>query len=221
MLIFSLGVILSSLIISKWCVTKNKTEIFERILGYSIIILWLIYNIYYFSPSNFDWSVSLPLHLCDIASIICGFAVLKQKRNLSAIMYYWSITFALQAFIYPVGDQNPNKIRFWLFWLLHIGILVCALYDLIIKKFHPRFSDYITSIKFGTIYIIIIFPINLLFNWNYGYIGNSKPNISTPIDLIGTWPLRVLWMYLIIVAFQFLLTIPWLFKKQIDRGNLK
>ncbi|OCC14840.1 hypothetical protein DBT_1635 [Dissulfuribacter thermophilus] len=209
MLIISCVIIYLVLEKGKKSIEDGQLSSYDKKIGIGVITIWLCYDIYSFLPGNFDWATSLPLHLCDITAFFSAIAIIHPSKMPRAILYYWAFTFSLQAFFFPIGDQDPRRLRFWFFWFLHIGILSCSLYDIIIRNYRPKFYDLFISILVGTIYICILFPINYLFKWNYAYIGNIKPNIPTPIDLLGPWPLRVLWMYLLIIFFQFLITIPW------------
>lgn len=188
---------------------NGRGRSFDRGLGLLVLCLWCAYNVYYFMPTTFDIAVSLPLHLCDITAPVCALAVMTRGRRLRALMYFWAFTFAVQAFIFPVGDQNPANMRFWLFWGLHISIVACAVYDMVGRGFRPGVRDLWTSVAVGTGYVAVILPMNVFFGWNYGYIGPGIPNIPTPVDLLGPWPLRVLWMYLLMTAMQAALLVPW------------
>jgi hypothetical integral membrane protein (TIGR02206 family) len=182
---------------------------FSMWFGISLFCLWVIYNIYYFLPVNFKFDVSLPLHICDILAVIAALALMRPNKKTSALLYFCALALAGQAVITPIGNQNPMTFRFWLFWLLHAGILSASVFDLIVRKYHPIFKDFLFVVCCGFIYAIVILPIDIIFGWNYGYIGNTKPNTATVIDALGSWPQRLIWMFAIIFAIQFIMYLPW------------
>ena len=189
-------------------IKSRNIDRYSKKLGYMIIFFWIFYNIYYFLPHNFQWSVSLPLHVCDILGVVAIIAIFTCNRFARAFLYFAGIALAAQAFITPTGNQSPYTLRFWLFWGLHIGILSCAIFDIIVRKYRPNKMDYFASITVNIFYLIIIFPLDAYMGWNYGYIGNSKPDVPTVLDFLGKWPLRVVWMFLVVCFLQLIMLLP-------------
>lgn len=175
---------------------------YDIYLGYSLMIFWLLYNVYYFMPENFDFGVSLPLHACDLIGVCAAFAIINSNKIFRSVLYFSGFALATQAFITPTGNQDPSTVRFWLFWGLHAGIIASAIYDLVIRKYKPTLKDLILTIKIDCLYIGILLPVNYIFSWNYGYIGDSKPDVTTVVDFLGNWPLRVLWIFLLVIFLQ-------------------
>jgi hypothetical integral membrane protein (TIGR02206 family) len=194
---------------------------FSTWFGISLFCLWIVFNMYYFLPSNFRFDLSLPLHICDILAVIAALALIKPNRKTSALLYFCALAMAGQAIITPIGNQNPTILRFWLFWLLHAGIISASIYDIIVRKYHPIFKDFLFAIACLILYATIIVPIDIVFGWNYGYMGNSKPDTPTLIDTLGPWPQRLIWMFAIVVIIQLIMYLPWkLFKsKNNEKGR--
>lgn len=196
--------------IGRYTTRQGKEYIVSKKVGVCLLIIWLFYNAYYFHPKVFDISVSLPLHVCDLLAIIASITMIYPNRRTSSLLYFCGLGLAIQAVVTPIGNQSPSSLRFWLFWLLHIGIIVSALYDLFVRYFRPNVKDLCFVILCDFVYVIAILPIDVLFGWNYGYIGNAVPASTTIIGVLGTWPQRVLWMILIVIALQIVLYLPWL-----------
>lgn len=55
--------------------------------------------------------------------------------------------------------------------------------------------------------------LNAITGWNYGFVGAGKPGQPSPIDVLGPYPLRVLWMILIGALLFLFLLLPWLRRK--------
>jgi len=183
-------------------------------LGIATIIFWVTYNIYYFLPGNFKWSVSLPLHVCDIVGLVAGVVMITPSRQLRAILYFFAIALTTQALITPTGNQDPLTARFWFYWGLHIAILCCSFFDLIVRAYRPTVPDFLFSIYFSIAYIFLILPLNIIFDWNYGYIGNSKPDVTTFVDAFGVWPNRVFYMFSFVILMQLIFFLPWIIYKK-------
>lgn len=205
--------------IGKYTTQQGKEGAVSKSMGIWLLIMWSVYNVYYFHPSIFDISVSLPLHVCDLLAIIASIAMIYPNRRASSLLYFCGLGLATQAIITPIGNQSPTTYRFWMFWLLHIGIIVSALYDLFVRRFYPKTKDLRFVILCDFVYVIVILPIDILFGWNYGYIGNSIPASTTIIEALGAWPLRVLWMILIVIALQIVLYLPWSFYSKYKKNG--
>ena len=60
-------------------------------------------------------------------------------------------------------------------------------------------------------WMALVIPINVIFDLNYGYLGSFVPNPDVPtlVDYLGPWPLRILWMSLLVIFMFTLLWLPW------------
>lgn len=181
----------------------------NRRLGTGLLTLWLIYNVYYFLPSNFLWERSLPLQVCDVLALVAGGILLRPFRIGRSILYFSAIPLASQAILTPTGDQNPTEPRFWLYWALHAGIIACSLFDFAINRYEPTFRDYVQVLIIDFAYVAIILPLNLGFGWNYGYLAPASPQGRTIVDALGPWPERVLLMVTLVAGLQFMMLLLW------------
>ncbi|MDA0967221.1 MAG: TIGR02206 family membrane protein [Rickettsiales bacterium] len=192
---------------------------YSNLIGYTTLALYFIYNVYYFLPENFKWSKSLPLQPCDIIALIAGLSMIFPKKIFSSILYFSGLGITTQAFITPIGNQDPTLVRFWLFWGIHVCIISCAFYDLFVRNYKPSFSDFKLNILIIILYFLIIVPINVYFEWNYGFLGNQSTKETTLLTFLGEWPQRILWIILICLSMQTLLLFPWIFFNKVKNKN--
>jgi hypothetical integral membrane protein (TIGR02206 family) len=209
MLLFTLLVIVVIQILGYSASRHNRVNQLSHRLGYGMLILYIIYLAYFLAPSNFSWGISLPLQVCDLLIPVSAIALISSQRDARSIQYFCGFILAGQAIVTPAGDQNPQSFRFWLYWIIHAGIYSSAIFDLIVMKYTPYFRDICRVFLFNIIYISIVFPLNILFNWNYGFLGASKPEASTIIDIMGPWPQRVPLMIALAFLSQALMLVPW------------
>lgn len=182
---------------------------FSNWLGVSLLGLWITYNVYYFLPANFRLDTSLPLHVCDFMAIVASLSLIKPGRKTSALLYFCALALTSQAILTPTGNQDPTTLRFWLFWFLHGGIISAAIYDLVVRKYQPVFKDCLFVIGCDFLYVAVILPLDVILGWNYGFIGNIKPDTPTIIDALGPWPQRIVWMVGLVVIVQLIMYLPW------------
>lgn len=208
------------IIVFKGQIIKHEAS-FSKTFGISTLCIWVIYNIYNFLPLNFIAAESLPLQLCDILAVTSVITLLTRNKKASAFLYFCAIPLASQAIITPTGEQNPFLFKFWLFWALHASIIINSVYDIIIRKYRPTIKSYLFTLICDIIYIIVILPIDIILNFNYGFIGNTSPDVATMIDIFGPWPLRVLWLFLAVAIVQFLMYVSWKIKTKDNSINKK
>lgn len=205
MTVLVFGAILAPFLLAKTDRASDWLDQVTRTLGWIIATIWFAYNIYYFSPQVFDWSISLPLHVCDLLGPISAFSLITRNKWAQSILAISAVPFAAQAILTPTGVQDPTAPRFWLYWLLHLGILTAFAFNLFIYKFRPTLSDLWFNFKVVVAYIAFILPLNVLLDWNYGYIGHSKPSEATALELFGSWPLRIIPMVIVAMLLQTLM----------------
>ncbi len=181
----------------------------RHIYGWLCFGVWGFSVTWYMQRVHFVWKESLPLQFCDMGLLVAGGVLLTRARWLRGLLYFWTCTFTVQAFLTPVLDSGPTSMNFALFWLSHTMIAGPALYDVVVGKFRPQWSDAVRSYVISFFYAALLMIVDNLTGWNYGYVGPTKPGARTILDVLGDYPLRVLWMVLI-ASFGFLLVwLPW------------
>jgi hypothetical integral membrane protein (TIGR02206 family) len=218
MLVFVLLVICAS--VGWGWLSRKRAHLPEnrRVQAALMAALWVGYNIYYFTPSHFDWKVSLPLHVCDLLAPSAAIAIALAVRPARAVLYFCAIALAGQAILTPTGNQDPATLRFWLYWSLHAGILALSFLDLTIIGFRPNLRDFLSVILIDVAYVAVIVPLDVFLNWNYGYLGDKVPDTLTAISLFGPWPRRIFLMVLTVIVLQGIFFLPWLLGRRESRS---
>lgn len=196
----------------------DRVHSLGRYLGVTMLALWVVYNAYYFSPSRFDPAVSFPLHACDVLAGLAGVVLLWPFRWGRAVLFFSAISLSTQAIVTPTGNQDPTTARFWLYWTLHAGIVACSLFDLAIRRYRPTPGDLLRVYLVDAAYFALVFPLDVLFSWNYGYVGPPSLDTPTVLDLLGPWPLRALWVMLLAMLAQGTMLALWALWCSVGRG---
>lgn len=170
--------------------------------GGAMLLLWIVYSSYYLSPAVFDWSVSLPLHACDIAGIVAIVAMLTQAPTSRTMLFFLGVPLTTQGLLTPVGEHDPATLRFWMFWGLHFGIIALSLIDLVAYRYRPTWRAFFLMATIDCAYVAAMLVLNGLSGWNYGYVGADKPGVTTAIDFLGPWPWRVAYLLLLVLTLQ-------------------
>ena len=162
-----------------------------------------------------NWSAidpkALPLQVCGLMGVVAPLALLTGNRWLRAAMYFCAFTLTIQAFIQPILVVGPAKLEFWRFWLLHSLILCCAVYDLMVLRFRPGWSDVTRAGVLSAGYVALIVPLNLMIGTNYGFVGNPPDQALPPmIALLGPWPERIVVLMALVYFGYVLALLPWI-----------
>jgi len=101
--------------------------------------------------------------------------LLTLNRWLRSVLYFWTFAFATMAFIQPTLTQGPAHVVFWAFWLAHVVILACAVYDLAALGFRPGWSDFARAAAVAVGWAAVVLAIDLRLGANYGYSATRRP----------------------------------------------
>jgi hypothetical integral membrane protein (TIGR02206 family) len=193
----------------------------ERIVGWSSLLLFAaINNDLWLHTEEFTAKRSLPLHVCDLTLLLIPFVLALNWRPARVIVYYFGLGLSTQGFITPDLHVGPAHWPFWSFWMLHFLVVGTAIHDLAVRGLRPTWRDLRFAMTVSILYVVILMPIDFRFGWNYGYVGPSKPEQPSLIDVLGPWPWRVAVMVGMGFVVFTLMTMPWeIVRKRSHRGT--
>src|SRR5262252_3079237 len=183
----------------------------RRALAHFALLYWIAYNTWW-NWNGVDLITGLPLQACDVSGLIAPFALLTLNRWLRAILYFWAFAFATQAFIQPTLTEGPAHVVFWAFWIAHVVIIACAIYDLAVLGFRPGWGDFARASIAGLAWAALALAVDIRLGANYGFIGNPPASVRIPplVAAFGPWPQRLA-IIAALAALAFLLALaPWL-----------
>ena len=181
-------------------------RILRLFLGWGCLSVWLMNTAYWMIPARFVPDDSLPLHFCNMANVFGALALLRDSRLFRGVIFFWSGLY-LWAFLTPTVSANPAEVGFLIFWTYHGFIILSLAYILCCEGFRPGFRDLVQTSLFTLGYVFLLAILNAIMDWNYGFLGNQVPSSPTPVDLLGPYPVRILWM---IMAGAIVFTLLWL-----------
>lgn len=191
----------------------------ERRYGLALSIgvwaLWFGYQGYDIATRGFGPSHGLPLQLSDVTAAVAGIVFVVPHRKLQSLAYFLGLALGSQAVITPDQAGGPGTLSYWAFWLYHLFVVGAGIYVIVVQRFRPEWRDLRFALLFGLAYVAIVFTIDAVFDLNYGYLGRHTPSRPTLLDVLGPWPLRVVFMVLLASAVMTLLWLPWLFLKRL------
>lgn len=189
-------------------VRGNSWDSFAKAFGWAIVFCAAGSTLFELLPARFNKDISLPLHLCDFAWFVGGVALLTGRRVFYALTYFWGFGLSSEAFLTPTLKYGPATFDFWSFWVCHWQILAASILTVGAHKFRPSWADFARTVGITATMLLAATAINLSIETNYWFTAPSKPSSPTVIDLLGEWPLRVVWLSLIVIAIFAAMTWP-------------
>lgn len=187
-----------------------REAVLRRALAVSILTVEGIWFAWKMTPSEWNVDQSLPFHLCDFAWMACAWSLMTAgapNRLLHQVVILWTLGLAILGYLTPTIDVPPTDPRFWQFWLIHwmvlgTGLLNLAAFGTVVDWKGCRGTIIVSAALFIPVTIF-----NLIFETPYFFSGKGTPENPTPIDLLGEWPLRLVWMILLVIAWLHLLAL--------------
>jgi hypothetical integral membrane protein (TIGR02206 family) len=157
----------------------------------------------------------IPFHLCDIAAIIAGFALITKRPLLCSLTYFWGLAATLQALLTPAITVGFPHWPFITFFIHHFAVVIAALYLPIVEGWRPKqpfWKGPLEANGWILVYLATAMTVNHLLGSNFAFASRPPDNPSL-IDHLGPWPWYLVAMQAIALTFFFLLALPFRGKK--------
>ncbi len=154
----------------------------------------------------------LPFHLCDIAAITAGFALITKRPLLCAMTYFWGLAATFQALLTPAISVGFPHMAFVMFFIQHFAIVTAALYLPLVEGWRPKqplWKGPLEIYGWSLVYLAFAMTVNRLLGSNFAFASRPPDNPSL-IDHLGPWPWYLFAMQAIALVFFFLLALPFL-----------
>lgn len=175
-----------------------------------------VYPLTQFAWLNYEGATSIdnfvPLHLCDIAAITAGFALITKRPLLCALTYFWGLAATLQALLTPAISMGFPHLPFIMFFVHHFAVVAAALYLPFVEGWRPgtpRWKVPLEVYAWSLVYLSVAMTANHLLGTNFAFASRPPDNPSL-IDHLGPWPWYLVAMQVIAVAFFYILLVPFL-----------
>lgn len=159
----------------------------EKALGTMLLLLFPITLISHALTGTLSAQTLLPLQYCDIACIAGGIALWTHRQFCCEVVYFFGMAGTLQGLLTPALAYDYPDPRFFLFFLLHGGVPIAALYVVTAMKHRPEPGAVMRMMRFSLIWYAITAVVNLVLHTNYAF-QCTKPLQASLFDHLGPWP---------------------------------
>jgi len=211
--------ICAALLISLTILRRNQNPAalwLEHFLAILLLLDWPISALFHWQAGTLSWDNALPFHLCDIAGMAGGIALLTRNRLAAEIVYYFGLAGTLQGLITPNLQIDFPDPRFFVFFLLHGGVVVTALHLVISMNCKPREWSVPRIVAMTLGYAFVIGGINQLLGTNYAFLCH-KPEQASLMDALGPWPWYIGSLILLCGLFYSILYAPFFISRRFQR----
>lgn len=207
---FFLGIIAVLIVLGlRWRGTSRERRL--RLTWGFIALATQTFELYWWCrPGFYQAHVSLPIHMCDLAAWFAVFCLLTDARLMQMLLFYIGIFLSSMAFFTPVleAGEGMSTMRYWLFFIGHTHIVGAGLYSVVVRGYRPTWRDFFLVVGLGVNYVVIVTFLNAWLHpdANYGFLG-SRDRQPGVILLLGSYPMRVVWMSLIVTTLFAIVTL--------------
>ncbi len=187
-------------------------KILGVILAASVLLTMGLGDLILAVRGEYDPMTDLPLYLCRTAAVIFPFAIAFEWRKTMGVFYFWTLAGTLQALLTPDLAQGFPDYFYFRYWILHAGLVICALYSVIVFRLEIGWRDFWRAVLWTQIYIFGVHFINLAIGSNYSYTMRKPP--GTILDLMGPWPWYILVGEGVMLVLFLVLMIPFVINRQ-------
>lgn len=170
----------------------------ERVLGVLMLLVWPVTLAAHGYMGTLSLQNGLPLHFCDIAGVAAGLALLTRHQTACEVVYFLGLAGTLQGLLTPNLKVDFPDPRFFVFFLLHGGVVVAALHVVTSMGHAPRPDALKRMLVFTLTYAAFTGLINAALGTNYAFLCH-KPEQASLMDHLGPWPWYI--GVLVILAF--------------------
>ncbi len=165
----------------------------------------------------FDSTNDIPLHLCNFLPFIMVWVYYSKSKVVWATTFFWVILGVSQANFTPSVEFSLFHYDAIRYWLVHLGLVLLALYPAIAWKWTLELKDVFRTVLALNGIAIIIYGLNLILDSNYMYLMGKPPG-TTFFNILPEWPYYILILEVILLVWSLLL---WSVFRLINRSREK
>ena len=210
-LVITLAVFIVMLLLSRtrWAVLS------QRVLGSLLLALYPVGLVVHALHGSLSVLTALPLQYCDIATLAGGIALWTRRPFFSEVVYFFGIAGTLQGLLTPALVYEFPDPRFILFFIMHGGVPITAIYVVTAMKVRPRPGAVLRIMTFSVAWYSVIAVVNYALGANYAF-QCTKPVQASLFDQLGPWPWYNLSTIGLGLVFYSLLYLPFAFRRARD-----
>ncbi|WP_322490241.1 TIGR02206 family membrane protein [Chloroflexus sp.] len=166
------------------------------------------YNLWFWVHGLWSIQYMLPLHLCTLFTWFSVIMLLTRSYRIFEFTYFMGIGGALQALLTPdIGVYGFPHFRAFQSFISHGGLVLAALTMIALEGYRPTWRSVGRVIIGANLLMAGVGVVNWLLDSNYLFLAR-KPYTPSLLDVLGPWPIYIVWMEVIGIVTILLLYLP-------------
>ena len=171
-------------------IPPDKRKILMMILGFTLISIELMQQLYLNHLGLWSLKTSLPIHLCGISGILAGIMMFRSSHYGFEFLALIGSPGALHALLTPQLNHGTIPFLIFKYYVSHVGIILVPLFLAIVLGYRIKRSSWYRVLLLCQVLLIIIGLTNYFIGSNYMYLA-EKPLVNNPM-VVGEWPWYIL-----------------------------
>ena len=171
-------------------IPPDKRKILMMILGFTLISIELMQQLYLNHLGLWSLKTSLPIHLCGISGILAGIMMFRTSHYGFEFLALIGSPGALHALLTPQLNHGTIPFLIFKYYVSHTGIILVPLFLAVVLGYRIKRSSWYRVLLLCQVLLIIIGLTNYFIGANYMYLA-EKPLVNNPM-VVGEWPWYIL-----------------------------
>lgn len=191
--------------------TRARRNI-RYILAAVLILDEIGWHLWNYTSGQWTVQTMLPLHLCSFLVFASAYMLVSGNYRIYEACYLLGIAGALQAVLTPdAGIYGFPHFRAFQVMVSHGAIITSAIFMTVVEGYRPTPASLKRVFISANVYMLLVGILNFLIGSNYLFIAH-KPETASLLDVMGPWPLYLLGIEGLGIAFMLILYAPFAIK---------
>ncbi|HEX4535164.1 MAG TPA: TIGR02206 family membrane protein [Rhizomicrobium sp.] len=195
---------------------RQAVRFMRYLFAAELIATWILWYWLIWERGWISWQTTLPMHLCDWATITALITLLWPNQRTYELAYFWSLSGTVQALLTPELFYDFPDLRFIVFFAFHGGVIAAVLYLTVGARMRPYPSSIPRVLLWSLVYLAAAGTVDWLLHVNYGFLA-AKPAAASLLDFLGPWPWYIASLAGAGVVYVLLLYSPFYLKDKLKR----
>ncbi|MHB1548742.1 MAG: YwaF family protein [Acidimicrobiales bacterium] len=150
----------------------------------AVSVTWIVTTT---TGAPWSWGSSLPLPLCDLATLVAAAALWWRRPILVELTYFWGLAGTLQALLTPDVQVGFPSLVFVEYVVAHAGIVAAALFLVAGERVAPRPGSPRRVYLITLAYTAFVGAVDAVSGGDYMFLRHP-PAATTMLSALGPWP---------------------------------
>lgn len=159
----------------------------EQLLALVLVAVSAAWIVTTTTGAPWSWGSSLPLPLCDLATLVAAAALWWRRSILVELTYFWGLAGTLQALLTPDVQVGFPSLVFVEYVVAHAGIVAAALFLVAGEQVAPRPGSPRRVYAITLAYTAFVGVVDAVTGGDYMFLRHP-PAAATMLSVLGPWP---------------------------------